>query len=776
MRRFANFHSCNLLIVHQHRVRCIGFARRRRGRGGRIVLDRISTNMDEFWANLDYTIYSSDTKITAKEIYQQNELRQKQQADSDNIVVDLEPNKQIPMMQNNGITMPSCDVYDNIVIKTEEKTGVTLNECSDPVNRTMNSFFDIKRNNGVNSGATIPATMTPTPSVAMMMTMDTNTNRNNASVNNINTDSNNNSGNNNNSSKNNSNNKSSYSNRLSNLHTRRLSANLTGNIRRHFNLPHSSSSLLSSPSLLLAAASSSSSPSSSALSSLPLPASSSISSALASQLQQQQASSNNDRNPQFPSLSSVVRDIDSSANAAVIQYNINNSLPGISSDNHISDNVSDLSAMLRPHDSFGDDDDVDKAISNQLYSELFSDWLHFRPKTPDDELDMCNFGEDFPQFAENSSLAVDIQRLTADNYFTAHGNKLDESQSSTPMKSVIDQNVDHTFTTTPFTYEYLVDSTKKDDLLRPSNSSDADSVHTFDEATSIDDLNLSGDSLPGALSLGDNEANDKVIDKLLEECKFDDLKSINPNTFWNGLLDENGSLLDVIDNKKVGDVGLSNFLASSNPSERKTHRRYPHQHIGSSAFNVIKSNEPNDRDVFVKAEPKPDQAYSSEANTTGEPAAAGTSSFVQQTLKKSIEKVEIDQATSSTVSALPSTSTLPIASSSASAITLAAATASIAAATSSNIIPKIQIKEETIDETIVPVTKTEIGNNVSFVSNTPIQRPITMQQTVQLQQQPHQATAYATNDQTLILSSRPIRRIQTANGPADGKSGNHSYS
>ena len=44
------------------RPRCIGFARRRVGRGGRILLDRVATNFDEFWSQLDYTIL--ETKPT----------------------------------------------------------------------------------------------------------------------------------------------------------------------------------------------------------------------------------------------------------------------------------------------------------------------------------------------------------------------------------------------------------------------------------------------------------------------------------------------------------------------------------------------------------------------------------------------------------------------------------------------------------------------------------------------------------------------------------------
>lgn len=39
--------------------RCIGFARRRVGRGGRIIFDRVSTNYDDFWRTLDFSIIDS---------------------------------------------------------------------------------------------------------------------------------------------------------------------------------------------------------------------------------------------------------------------------------------------------------------------------------------------------------------------------------------------------------------------------------------------------------------------------------------------------------------------------------------------------------------------------------------------------------------------------------------------------------------------------------------------------------------------------------------------
>lgn len=195
--------------------------------------------MDEFWANLDYTIYSGNTKLSAKEICQQHELKklqQKQQQDSivndkSSIVIDLEPTN----AQKSCVS--SDDKMENIVIKTEEKTAVTVNECLDTtVNRTkansanaiIGKHFDIKRND-VNTTTTATATL------------DAITNRNNGNVNIINTDNNNNSGNSSNSSKNNSNSSSNTNNRLSNINNMfKLPSNASAELRRHFNLAHSS--------------------------------------------------------------------------------------------------------------------------------------------------------------------------------------------------------------------------------------------------------------------------------------------------------------------------------------------------------------------------------------------------------------------------------------------------------------------------------------------------------------------------------------------------------
>ncbi|XP_023303869.2 uncharacterized protein LOC111685819 isoform X3 [Lucilia cuprina] len=50
-----------LTSIKHPRPRCIGFARRRMGRGGRVLLDRVATNFDEFWSQLDYTVLETKT-------------------------------------------------------------------------------------------------------------------------------------------------------------------------------------------------------------------------------------------------------------------------------------------------------------------------------------------------------------------------------------------------------------------------------------------------------------------------------------------------------------------------------------------------------------------------------------------------------------------------------------------------------------------------------------------------------------------------------------------
>lgn len=73
------------------RPRCIGFARRRLGRGGRVIIDRIATDFDDLWSRLDYTIVESETiaSLTANEPAKSRDEQQKEDANNEPIVVPI---------------------------------------------------------------------------------------------------------------------------------------------------------------------------------------------------------------------------------------------------------------------------------------------------------------------------------------------------------------------------------------------------------------------------------------------------------------------------------------------------------------------------------------------------------------------------------------------------------------------------------------------------------------------------------------------------------------
>lgn len=60
-----------LTSLSNPRRRCIGFARRRMGRGGRIILDRAHHDLDDFWRTVDFTIYEPDNTTTTTTMTQQ---------------------------------------------------------------------------------------------------------------------------------------------------------------------------------------------------------------------------------------------------------------------------------------------------------------------------------------------------------------------------------------------------------------------------------------------------------------------------------------------------------------------------------------------------------------------------------------------------------------------------------------------------------------------------------------------------------------------------------
>ncbi|XP_065167332.1 enhancer of polycomb homolog 1 [Atheta coriaria] len=65
-----------------HPRTCVGFARRRMGRGGRVILDRLSADVNDFWRMMDYTVYDSTDAVTEAAACARTEIKVEPQEDS----------------------------------------------------------------------------------------------------------------------------------------------------------------------------------------------------------------------------------------------------------------------------------------------------------------------------------------------------------------------------------------------------------------------------------------------------------------------------------------------------------------------------------------------------------------------------------------------------------------------------------------------------------------------------------------------------------------------
>ncbi|CAO1337998.1 unnamed protein product [Diamesa serratosioi] len=104
-------HRFTLTSIRQPRPRCIGFARRRMGRGGRVILDRISTPMDDVWSKLDYTIFDNETTTNMLDEIKTNWLHFRPKSPS--------PSSNLPFDSTEDYIF-DCDLPEpNMVEKTE---------------------------------------------------------------------------------------------------------------------------------------------------------------------------------------------------------------------------------------------------------------------------------------------------------------------------------------------------------------------------------------------------------------------------------------------------------------------------------------------------------------------------------------------------------------------------------------------------------------------------------------------------------------------------------
>lgn len=223
---------------------------------------------------------------------------------------------------------------------------------------------------------------------------------------------------------------------------------------------------------------------------------------------------------------------------------------------------------------------TDEDLYSDFLNEIRRDWLHFRPKTPPhlhdentNELD-----EQLP-FTEATSLTVEIQRL-----------------GEQPPSYMLTDAQDNIFRTNPFTFEDLT-------------VDEPPTIH--DSSSSLLENNLSGESLPELSFSLENEDNEKMLENILQECQFDDLKSFNSNAnFWNGILED-----DVIDDPKKTSFEriASDLLPIGDDRMKRGKRKLPHrqQRVGSSVISISSIPET----PFFRKEKSSDQQQQDQSNT-----------------------------------------------------------------------------------------------------------------------------------------------------------------
>lgn len=276
---------------------------------------------------------------------------------------------------------------------------------------------------------------------------------------------------------------------------------------------------------------------------------------------------------------------------------------------------------------------------SDFLNEIQRDWLHFRPKTPPPRTEDCDdnneFGEPAIEYSDRTQLQVEIQCLGSQ----PPSAMLDEND---PNSLLLLNDGDNVFLTNPFSLDELMDET--DDQLAALDVNGSGSIHLNRSLSSSgNEINLSGDSLPElSLSLGENEANEKMLENILEECQFDDLKS----NFWNGILEDAGALCEDLDDvalKKTAFDKIATDIIGVAPNRSSKHK--PHRlqsRIGCSSFSISNVT----KDEFFKKE------IPTTTNSTEDPPLANDS-VVHSEIK---QEIVCDGAVSTSIS-VPAIST-----------------------------------------------------------------------------------------------------------------------
>ncbi|XP_055614263.1 uncharacterized protein LOC129760633 [Uranotaenia lowii] len=511
-----------LTSLRYPRPRCIGFARRRIGRGGRVIIDRVSTDLDDLWTRLDYKIIESETTPAAAVAAEPEEesIVVPLPGSTSNVVTDLDPpvdSKKAVSSTVSGLSVGTSGTGSlsrsavpcrrQLVIKEETDLDELFMSGVGLIRRTEENSGTVKSgvgsNEGLSTGVEIKeevscsdertSTTVPTSSSTFVSTNIS------GSVNNSE----------NNVIKSEAGDIVTVKQEV--LEDYEHMIDNVNNSYRHRISNNSSSNISSRP-------------------------------------------ENNSFNSSsyFNSRNNFIQSFNNSISGNVEQGGLSQFQQNLSSrsmQQHLSATALCSSGSMQSQSYNGIDENQeaeagDSSLIAGVYSELLneiqSSWLHFRPKTPEplplDDQDLLLDNDPLFQTDANR-IALELQAL---------GDELPADVFNRSEATAVGS----LFRTKPFALDSLVEPHPLGLEGSATNRKDADELGIKLETCSNSDNNLSGDSLNDLnLSLNESNEDEKMLDKILQECQIDDMKSLNQTSnFWNGILEDG-----ILNQLEVGD-------------------------------------------------------------------------------------------------------------------------------------------------------------------------------------------------------------------------------
>lgn len=257
---------------------------------------------------------------------------------------------------------------------------------------------------------------------------------------------------------------------------------------------------------------------------------------------------------------------------------------GISSMSSSSQSILPPNLLLEGEHNTEDSNAEQKVDEEDFYQtmldEIRTDWLHFRPRTPD-ELDVP-----FDSDLLSSEFSVELQALAEQN-----GYQLD------PIACLDSEDV---YLSEPFAPDCFKETVQH----IPSQSRQNSSLRLkLDTSTSESELNASGDSL--SLSLHECEESEQMLDNILQECQIDDIGALNQTSnFCNELLADDDlpqlDLMNVPERKGKRKLGYCTEYFDHG-GKKKPRLNRCQRVVGSSSFELMQAPP---KELFQKPESK----------------------------------------------------------------------------------------------------------------------------------------------------------------------------